>query len=298
MRFQRLRSRPITAIVEPAKSVATAELFNPAVVVVSRCWLRWSLAPEAQFKVFSSSMALEALVLSRDPEVIKTLGRVLDEANIDIQVCATADDARKILEQHKYDALVVDCDDVPGAPEVLQQLRKGKSNRSCIAFALVNGGTTVREAFELGANFALDKPVSQERAMRSIKAAQGLIMRERRRYYRHLVTATGTIVVDGSTQLPVSIITISEGGVSIECSRRLDEGGAARLRILLPGSTTPLDFKGEIIWSDAEGRAGIRFQVLPLQTKSELESWLEKRALVVDKGTMFINATGRRPIEV
>ena len=243
-------------------------------------------------------MALEALLLSRDPEVIKTLGRVLDEANIEIQVCTTADEARTSLQQHKYDAFVVDCDDVPGAPEVLQQLRKGKSNKSCVAFALVNGGTTVREAFELGANFALDKPVSQERAMRSIKAAQGLIMRERRRYHRHLVTATGTIVVDGGTQLPVSIITISEGGVSIECSRRLDEGGATRLRILLPGSTTPLDFKGEIIWSDAEGRAGIRFQVLPLQTKSELESWLEKRSLVVDKGAMFINATRRRSIEV
>lgn len=238
-------------------------------------------------------MALEALVLSRDPQVLKTVGRVLDDANIELQVCSSADDALEILDRHKYDTFVVDCDDVPGASDVLQKLRKGKSNKSCIAFALVNGRTTVREAFEMGANFALDKPVSQERVMRSVKAAQGLIMRERRRYYRHLVAATGTIVVDGVTELPISIITISEGGVSIECTRQLDEGGAARLRILLPGSKQPLEVKGEVMWSDTEGRAGIRFQVLPLETKKELESWLEKRALVVDKGAMFINATDR-----
>ena len=241
-------------------------------------------------------MALEALLLSRDPQVQKTLGRVLDDANIDLQVCSSAEDAVEILNHHKFDTFVVDCDDVPGAHDVLQQLRKGKTNKSCIAFALVNGRTSVREAFEMGANFALDKPVSQERMMRSVRAAQGLIMRERRRYCRHLVTATGTIVVDGVTEIPVSIITISEGGVSIECTRQLDQGGAARLRIMLPGSTTRLELKGEVIWSDMEGRAGIRFQVLPLETKKELEAWLAQRALVVDQGAMFINATATRSV--
>jgi CheY-like chemotaxis protein len=242
-------------------------------------------------------MALEALLLSRDNQVLKTISRVLDEANIDVQVCSTSEDALQILNRHKYDTFVVDCDDVPAAPLVLQQLRKGKSNKSCIAFALVNGRTTVRQAFEMGANFVLDKPVSMERALRSVKAAQGLIMRERRRYHRHLVSASGVIVVDGSTELPVSIITISEGGVSIECARQLDKGGAARLRILLPGALNYLDLKGEVIWSDTDGRAGVRFQVLPVETKNALDSWLEKRALSLDKGVMFINATVTRPIE-
>jgi CheY-like chemotaxis protein len=238
-------------------------------------------------------MALEALILSRDPEVLQILARVLDDANMEVELCSNADDVLQRLDQHKYDIFVVDCDDIPDARNVLQQMRKGKTNKSCIVFALVKGRTSVREAFEMGANFALDKPVSQERMMRSIKAAQGLIMRDRRRYYRHLVAATGTIVVDGVTELPVSIITISEGGVSIECSQQLDKGGAARLKITLPGSKTTLELKGEVIWADTEGRAGVRFQVLPVETKKELEEWLEQRALVVDKGAMFINATAQ-----
>lgn len=242
-------------------------------------------------------MALEALLLSRDPEVQKTMHRVLNDANIDVQVCSSAEDAMQILNRHKYDTFVVDCDDVPAAAMVLQQLRKGKSNKSCIAFAVVNGRTTVRQAFELGANFVLDKPVSTERAVRSIKAAQGLIMRERRRYHRHLVSASGVIIVDGGTELPVTILTISEGGVSIECARQLDTGSASRLKILLPGSKHPLDLRGTVIWSDTEGRAGIRFQLLTETIKKELDSWLEKRALSVDKGVMFINATVTRPVD-
>ena len=246
---------------------------------------------------FHKAMALEALLLSRDPQVLKTLGKVLDEANIDLQTCSNVEDALQILNRHKYDTFVVDCDDIPAASLVLEQLRKGKSNKSCIAFALVNGRTTVRQAFEMGANFVLDKPISAERATRSVRAAQGLIMRERRRYHRHLVSASGVIIVDSNTELPVTILTLSEGGVSIECARQLDKGGAARLRILLPGSHNYLDLKGEVMWSDTEGRAGIRFQVVPVDTKKALDSWLEKRALSVDKGVMFINATVTRPID-
>ena len=156
-------------------------------------------------------MALHALLLSRDPEVHRTIRRVLDAANIDLDLSNNADQARHILLRRKYDALLVDCDDMPNGPLVLRELRQGKSNKSCIAFALVNGKTTIQQAFEMGANFVLDKPVSLERATRSVRAAQGLIMRERRRYHRHLIKATGAILVDQGAELPLNITNISHG---------------------------------------------------------------------------------------
>jgi DNA-binding response OmpR family regulator len=210
-------------------------------------------------------MALQALLLSRDPEVHRTIRRVLDTANIDLDLSNNADQARHILLRRKYDALLVDCDDMPNGPLVLRELRQGKSNKSCIAFALVNGKTSIQQAFEMGANFVLDKPISLERATRSVRAAQGLIMRERRRYHRHLIKATGAILVD--------------------------QGGAARVRLQLPGSKRTLEIKGEIVWSTPEGRAGIRFQVLSAEARKDLDAWLEKRALPLGSGAMFINAT-------
>jgi DNA-binding response OmpR family regulator len=237
-----------------------------------------------------AGMALQALLLSRDAEVHRTLRRVLDTANIELEVCNNPEQARMALGRRKYDAVLVDCDDTDKGPAILQELRLGKSNKSCIAFALVHGKTTVQQAFEIGANFVLDKPISVERATRSVRAAQGLIMRERRRYHRHLLKASGAILVDSGAELPVSITNISHGGISIECARQLDEGGAARLKFLLPGTKKALEIKGEVMWSNPEGQAGIRFQVLPVEVKKELDSWLNRRALPLGNGAMFINA--------
>ncbi|HLW52023.1 MAG TPA: PilZ domain-containing protein [Candidatus Angelobacter sp.] len=235
-------------------------------------------------------MALQALLLSRDPEVHRTLRRVLDAANIETELAQRSEQARQSLSRGKYDAFLVDCDDTEGGPEVLKELRQGKSNKSCIAFAIVHGKTSVQMAFEMGANFVLDKPISVDRATRSVRAAQGLIMRERRRYHRHLLSASGAILVDSGAELPISITNISHGGISIECSRQLDQGGAARLKFILPGAKHALEVKGEVMWSNSEGQAGIRFQVLSTDMKKALDTWLDRRALPFNNGAMFINA--------
>jgi hypothetical protein len=97
--------------------------------------------------------------------------------------------------------------------------------------------------------------------------------------------------VDSGSQLPVSITNISEGGISIECNRRLDEGGAARLKFMLPGAKKAIEIKGEVMWSAADGKAGVRFQLLPPDSKAELDKWLGKRALPLQNGAVFIDAT-------
>jgi len=233
-------------------------------------------------------MAFEALLLSHDPQAHRIISHTLDHLNIDLQVCSSTEQTLHILTRSRFDALLVDCDDVPNASAVLQALLKNKS-RSCFVFALVNGHTTVQQAYEMGAHFVLDKPVSAERLTRSMRAAEGFIKQERRGHHHTLRKAAGAILVDTAVELPVTITNLSEGGISIECSRQLDEGGAARLRVLLPGSKKLLDLKGEIIWTTIEGRAGIRFQVLPIEAKEELETWMEKRTL--PSGAVFINAT-------
>src|ERR1041384_5524736 len=112
-------------------------------------------------------MPLHALLLSHDPHVHRILRRALDDVSIDLQISNTADDATHTLSRRKYDAFLVDCDAVPNADQVLQRLRTGKSNRSCIAFALVNGSVSVQQAFQMGANFVLDKPLVFDRVTRT-----------------------------------------------------------------------------------------------------------------------------------
>src|SRR5436853_7339882 len=102
-------------------------------------------------------MALQALLLSTDAEVQRTIRRALDTVNIDLQVCHSAEEADNALKRRKYDSVLVDCD-IRNAPKGLRDMRKGTSNKSCIAVALINQATTIQQAFEMGANFVRDKP--------------------------------------------------------------------------------------------------------------------------------------------
>ena len=129
-------------------------------------------------------MALESLLLSRDAQVIRVLRPTLEKLSIDVEVCRGVSSGTEILSNEKFDAVIVDCDDLQGGLDVLAGLRKGTSNRNSVMFAILNGTTTTHRAFELGANFVLQKPISVLNATRCFGAALGFMARERRRYFR------------------------------------------------------------------------------------------------------------------
>ena len=131
---------------------------------------------------------LESLLLSRDSEVFRVLRPTLEKLSIDVEVCQEAKKASEILISEKFDAVIVDCDDLPGGVEVLEGLRATPSNQNSVTFALLNGKkTTTQEAFGMGVNFVLQKPLSVLNASRCFHAALNFMVRERRRYFRQPV---------------------------------------------------------------------------------------------------------------
>ena len=73
------------------------------------------IEPEAYHE---SSMPLESLLLSRDPEVIRVLQPALEKLSIDVEVCRGVSSGQEILRTEKFDAIIVDCDDLKGALSV------------------------------------------------------------------------------------------------------------------------------------------------------------------------------------
>jgi len=129
-----------------------------------------------------TSMPLESLLLSRDPEVIRVLQPALEKLAIGVEVCRGVSSGEEILRTEKFDAIIIDCDDLTGALSVFQGLRKSVSNKNSVTFAILNGSTTTQQAFQMGANFVLQKPISAQNAMRCFRAAVNFMTSERRRY--------------------------------------------------------------------------------------------------------------------
>lgn len=222
-------------------------------------------------------MTLESLLLSRDQHVIGVLRPVLEKLSIGVEICHGARSGTEILSSEKFDAVIVDCDDLQGGKEVLQVLRKTPSNRSSVTFAVLNGRTTTQQAFEYGANFVLQKPVSTASALRCFGAALNFMTRERRRYFRHPVRVAVALNFGEDREWQATTTNISEGGMAIAFKGKMPGGRVSKASFSLPGGILSLEPKVEVAWMDGLGRAGLRFVDMAQNTRAQLDQWLNEQ---------------------
>lgn len=222
-------------------------------------------------------MTLDSLLLSQDPELVRIIRPTLEKLSIEVEVCQEARKAADILISEKFDAVIVDCDDLKGGLGVLQGLRGTPSNKNCVTFAVLNGHrTTTQEAFGMGANFVLQKPISALNASRCFNAALSFMVRERRRYFRHPVKMQ-VVIVFGDKSMNAASTNLSESGIAVILHEALPKGALPRLQFTLPGTCAKLDVEAEVVWADLKGRAGLRFHNIPKTAQEQLESWLDAR---------------------
>jgi DNA-binding response OmpR family regulator len=220
---------------------------------------------------------LESLLLSRDAEVFRILRPTLEKLSIEVEICQEARKASEILITEKFDAVIVDCDDLPGGAEVLEGLRSTPTNKSSVTFAIVNGvKTTTQQAFGMGVNFVLYKPLTTLNASRCFNAALGLMQRERRRYFRHAVKMPVRILV-GEHEFNATSTNISEGGIALTVHRALPKNVKPRLQFTLPGTPLAFDVETDVAWVDLKGGVGLRFQNVAAKSLELLEAWITKQ---------------------
>jgi len=221
-------------------------------------------------------MPLESLLLSQDVDVVRILRPTLEKLSIEVEVCQEARKAADILVSEKFDAVIIDCDDLPGGLEVLQGLRNTPSNRNSVAFAVLNGKkTTTQEAFGMGVNFVLQKPISSLNASRCFHAALSFMERERRRYYRQPVKMPVKIVL-GDKELKATSTNLSEGGIALHVHQALPKNANPRLQFTLPDGKAAFDVDAVIAWADIKGHVGLRFLHVPPASQELLEKWLNQ----------------------
>ncbi len=219
-------------------------------------------------------MTLESLLLTRDQAVVGVLRHALEKLAINVEVCRGARSGGEILSSEKFDAVIVDCDDLQGGIDALRNLRQSPSNKTSVSVAVLNGKTTTHDAFELGAQFVLQKPISPISATRCFGAALGFMERERRRYFRHPVEFPAVVAFGRGQELKMTATNISDGGMALRFRGRLPKSGVSHVCFSLPGGEGSIAANAELAWVDVGGRAGLRFVELSLNSRQKLERWL------------------------
>jgi CheY-like chemotaxis protein len=229
-------------------------------------------------RVKSYVMNLESLLVCRDAEVVRVLCPTLEKLSIEVEVSPAARSGAEILNASKFDAVIVDCDDLQGGADILRALRQNASNKTSVSFAILNGKTTTQQAFEMGANFVLQKPVTTAGTLRCFNTAMSFMVREKRRYFRCPLEMPVKLVFSQSEEIKAIATNLSEGGMAIHFEGKLPNHKAiSKVQFTLPGTNSPMEPKGEIAWANGIGRAGIKFLDVPESSRSQLEKWILKR---------------------
>lgn len=205
------------------------------------------------------------------------LRRVLAKVGIKADICGRPAAGLRLLKSNKYEGVIIDCDDMDCGLDLLALLRDEKFTRTTIVFALVNGKTSMSDAFDLGANFVLEKPLVLEKVVRCFRAAQGLMVGERRRYYRHPVEMP--VYLEFAKAFPNAMATIrdiSQGGMLLRTSLALRSEMEGNFRFAIPEANISVDGECTIVWK-SEDRVGVRFTKMQSGIQRKLEQWLNQR---------------------
>lgn len=223
-------------------------------------------------------MLVNALLLSSDPSLLGLLRRSAEELGIRPQESGSVKQAALLVSGRRFEGIIVDADDLPGASGFVEDVRKTPTNKSSIIVAVVNKRTTPTDAFRKGANMVLEKPVAADKLARSLRAAHSMMTRERRRALRLPVDMSVMLKLGSvGAEDRVHATDISEGGLGIEALVPLKLHDTIRFRCTLPDSEIELTGSASIANATKDGHAGLSFAGITPQQRSELAHWLASR---------------------
>jgi CheY-like chemotaxis protein len=219
-------------------------------------------------------MTLSSLLVCADEASVQVLRRVLEELGIRVELCPDAVRATVRLAQEHFDLIILDCETQADVIAVLHESRSSRLNDATLAVAVVAGQESIREMFSLGVNFVLYKPVSYERALSTLRAAQSVLHRDKRRKARAAVHTHATIDYAGVEQARATLVNLAEDGMGVNFGKKLPPTCKVYFQFQLPGQTANVRLSGQVVWQDWNGRAGIQFVDVPHSSRRVLQEWL------------------------
>lgn len=220
-------------------------------------------------------MALECLILTSDSTLLAPLRANLEAHKVSIQFRQDSASAAELVSRRHMDGLLVDCDDLRDGVRALGQLRNSPSNKQTFLLAIVNGSISEREAINLGADFALSKPLQESRLHKILEIAIPRMEREHRRYFRYDVNLPVRFRDPlGHSFTSAAIQNISEGGLAIKLADPVKLKGVVIVEFEIPSvEPQPFQAKAEVVWGDSFVM-GLRFLYIEKNSAACFQSWL------------------------
>ena len=216
-----------------------------------------------------------ALLVSADPVTVNLFSHALQELSISPDICRDMPAAVGLLNCKKFDAIIVDLQLAGESGLIFDEVHLSASNRTAVTFG-ISAGDAESATFRQSSQFMFDRPLSAKSIRNTLKPAYGMILRERRRYFRCPLSIPVVIQRESREEVHCKSVNISAGGIAVNTSVPIVPGENVRLQFTLPDRTVSFVAVSTVCWS-REGNLGVRFLSMSGEQKSELQAWLSRK---------------------
>jgi DNA-binding response OmpR family regulator len=224
----------------------------------------------------SGGTPLRALVVARDPQLTEIVSVALAKFNIAASYCDSGASASQRLQTEKFEAVVLDFDGLSDSLPGVKALRESRSNRNCVVLAVASDTDSKRRAFAQGTSFVFERPLSQARVVQVVRTAYGLMLRDRREYFRLAVELPVRLQRGTGPELGCTTINLSRSGIALRNAPTMEAGETVQLIFVLPEKDSPVRAQGKVIWDDRHGKAGLSLEFSNPDVQVGLVTWLDE----------------------
>jgi CheY-like chemotaxis protein len=219
-------------------------------------------------------MGLDCLIVTSDSTLLGHVQASLGAHAASLQLRQDSASAIELASRRHLDGFVIDCDDVRGGKQALPELRNTPANKQALILAIVNGRTSPEQALDLGADFALSKPIQQNRLRTVLDVAVAKMEREHRRYFRYRVDLPVRFRNLYGQSFAARMQNVSEGGLAIKLIDPVRLRGVVVVEFDLPSvEPQPFHAKADVVWSGSFSM-GLRFLYIEKRSGAALKEWL------------------------
>ena len=221
-------------------------------------------------------MPARILVVDDDPLSGELICEILRSAGMDVGFLTSSSEAAERLKREKFHAVFLDMRmPAPDGAELARQIRASRVNASTV-IVMITGEqdrTVMGRAFEAGVEFFLFKPVERNKLLKLIRATEGSIERERRRFTRVRLRCRGWLE-SGNERLEGTTLDLSLGGALVQSHRAFPTGTIVTVTLELEAGMPPMRSGARVIRTVGTDCMGIQFENLEPKESLRLQEFL------------------------
>lgn len=221
----------------------------------------------------TSELAFQCLFISSDPDLFRTVARILHELSISIEICLRPSKAAAILENGQTDLVVIDWDGEESS-DLLRHIWKVKKKKPTLV-------AIASDDYPLpAAHIVIKKPLTADSSAKSFKTVYQRLLIDYRRQVRHALMIPVLASTEEGRQISLTVTDIGDGGVGLSSRQELSVGENLSFRLLLPGAPREVLIHVRVLWAREYARFGCEFLRIPPVDLMILHDWLKAKGQV------------------